>query len=263
MIRKLFLFSIGLLLICQFAIILNAQNNNWARETAVLTTPGRIEKGLFEPLYYGLSDQFELSSYVLADVLIPNLSLKWAHPMSNSFTLVSVHSFNFPTPLLRVLARKGIGGIISPEFSIPPMIGLYNGVILSKSMPANQIISLKAGIDLGLKGGKLDDRTTIDLPLVYPRLMPFYHGYGVRMGADYRKQIGPKMSLLLDYDVFMFPGANDGFAFENKALLFWHPSDRTQFSIGYKLVYGQYPFGSQWHLLCPVFDIQRAWQIKK
>jgi len=224
---KILLSGVGLLLICQSLSAREIQNISWAHESAFITLPGSIEKGLFGPLYYGLSDCYELSSHIFANPLIPNLNLKWSHRIPGKFSLASVHSFFYPTPLLRLLARKGIGGII------------------------------------GLKSAQLDDRTTIDLPLVYPRLMPFYHGYGIRIGGDYRKNYNQRISLLIDYDVFMFPGASEGFAVENKSLFFWYSSERTQFSIGYKLIYGKYPFGSQWHLLFPIFNIQRAWQLKK
>jgi len=260
---KILLSGVGLLLICQSLSAREIQNISWAHESAFITLPGSIEKGLFGPLYYGLSDCYELSSHIFANPLIPNLNLKWSHRIPGKFSLASVHSFFYPTPLLRLLARKGIGGIISPEFKIPSLLGLYNGIIISKSMPANQIVSWKLGINIGLKSAQLDDRTTIDLPLVYPRLMPFYHGYGIRIGGDYRKNYNQRISLLIDYDVFMFPGASEGFAVENKSLFFWYSSERTQFSIGYKLIYGKYPFGSQWHLLFPIFNIQRAWQLKK
>jgi len=51
-------------------------------------------------------------------------------------------------------------------------------------------------------------------------------------------------------------------AFEHKGLLSWQKSHRFQFCLGYKLCYGQYPFGSQWHLLGPLLDLQWARQVR-
>ncbi len=36
-----------------------------------------------------------------------------------------------------------------------------------------------------------------------------------------------------------------------------------QILLSYKLSYGEYPFGTQWHLLGPLVDIVWAWQGKK
>jgi hypothetical protein len=50
----------------------------------------------------------------------------------------------------------------------------------------------------------------------------------------------------------------EGFAFEHKNLLTWALSGRTDIQVGYKLIYGEYPFGGQWHLL-PLLDILWRW----
>ncbi len=54
--------------------------------------------------------------------------------------------------------------------------------------------------------------------------------------------------------------ASDEMAFEHKGLLLWNKSQRFQLCLGYKLTFGEYPFGTQWHLLGPLVDLQWAWQ---
>ena len=255
-------FFIALLIIPFIRVsLIYADDGQWQRESAYLLTPGRLEKGIFQPLTYGFSSRLEITTYLLSNFVLPNVTLKCAHRDWFGWKLATVHAVAYPTPLLRLIAREGIGGIISPEFEIPRMLSLCNGLIISRRY-GEQLISFKASLNLGLRCEKLDERTTIDLPLAYPRLMPFYHGYGLRTGFDYRRQVNRTLDVMIDSDVFIFPGSDNGFNWESKCLLQWHPSPRNQFSFGYKLVYGEYPFGNAWHLFIPIFDYQHAWQLK-
>jgi len=54
------------------------------------------------------------------------------------------------------------------------------------------------------------------------------------------------------------PGGRGRYSFEQQGLLMWQASSTFTFSFGYKLIAGEYPFGSQAHLL-PTFDIQLGW----
>ncbi|PIS27791.1 MAG: hypothetical protein COT43_08670 [Candidatus Marinimicrobia bacterium CG08_land_8_20_14_0_20_45_22] len=234
-----------------------ADESFWVRESAFLLQRGRIEKGIFQPLIYGFSENLEFSTHALAFFVMPNLSIKLSHQNVGNWRFASTHGLIYPTPLLRLISREGTGGIISPEFSIPHLIGISNGVLVSRQFQS-ELITLKAAIDVGLKMGKLDERTTIDLPLVYPRLNSFYTSCGMKFGLDVRHQFSSKFDILADADWFVFPGSDDGFAWEHKILVAYH-SRRNRFSLGYKLVYGEYPFGKAWHLIAPIFDYQRAW----
>jgi hypothetical protein len=59
----------------------------------------------------------------------------------------------------------------------------------------------------------------------------------------------------LDVDVQLLPGWESDFFLEHKSLFLWSKNDRIRISLGYKVVYGHYPFGFQWHLF-PLFDVQ-------
>ncbi len=239
-----------------------SNNRLWSQGTAHLLPKGRMEVGFFQPLRYGWSDKLEFSTQPLVNILMPNMSVKWSHKSVAGFFISTRHSFYYPTPLLRVISREGIGGMISPEFNIPHMISLYNEILFSKQIAKNLLFNGKAGFAFALKSGDLDSRSTIDLPLIFPRLAVFYNGYGFRFGADMEGKLFKRWLYLVDADVFYAPGQNENFAFENKGLILWTKSDRFQLTIGYKLSYAEYPFGTQWHLLLPIFDFQWAWQLK-
>ena len=151
-----------------------------------------------------------------------------------------------------------VGGIIASDPTIPQiphMISSRNEVILSRRLDRSTLVTGKAGVALAVKMGELDLRSTIDLPLVFPRLSVFYNGYGLNAGLDILRKMTERIDYLIDADVFLSPGSEQAFAFEHKGLFIWNKSSRFQVTVGYKLVFGEYPFGTQWHLF-PAFDLQ-------
>ncbi len=236
-------------------------NNKWSSASAIPIEPGRLEVGLFQSVRLGISPVMELSSHPIFGFVIPNFALKWNHNKIGGFDLASRHSFIYPTPLLRLLAREGTGGFISPEFHIPHMASFYNEVLMSREISVKLILTGKVGFSFALKSGDLDDRSTIDLPVVFPRLAVYYHDVGFRSGIAGEGNLWRRWFYSADADVFFTPGGDENIAFEQKAFLKWIKSDGFQFSLGYGLMYGEYPFGTQWHLLGPLFDVKWAWQI--
>ena len=219
---------------------------------------GNFETGLFQPLRYGLSENIEISTHPVLMFFIPNLSVQKRHPSWAGLALVSRHSLVVPTPLLKMVTKKGVGGFISPEFDIPLMIALKNEIQLKRTLNDSWILSGTAGLTLAYCSKKLDKRTTIDLPVVFPRLGVFYNGYGINFRLDFAGTLLPRLDLLTDLNVLLLPGMEEGFAFEHKNLLTWALSNRMDIQIGYKLIFGEYPFGVQWHLL-PLLDILWRW----
>ena len=219
---------------------------------------GNFETGLFQPLRYGLSENIEISTHPVLMFFIPNLAVQKRHPNWVGLTLVSRHSLVVPTPLLKMVTKKGVGGFISPEFDIPLMIALKNEIQLKRTLNDSWLLSGTAGLTLAYCSKKLDKRTTIDLPVVFPRLGVFYNRYGVNFRLGFAGSLLPKLDLLTDLNVLFLPGMEEGFAFEHKNLLTWTLSNRTDIQIGYKLIFGEYPFGIQWHLL-PLLDFLWHW----
>ena len=219
---------------------------------------GKFEVGLFQPLRYGLSEKIEISAHPVLMFFIPNFAVQKRHPSWAGLGLASRHSLVIPTPLLKMVTKKGVGGFISPEFDVPLMIALKNEIQLKRTLNDNWIVSGTAGLTLAFCSKKLDKRTTIDLPVVFPRLGVFYNGYGVNFGLGFTGTLLPRLGLLTDLNVLLLPGMEEGFAFEHKNLLTWALSGRTDIQVGYKLIYGEYPFGVQWHLL-PLLDILWHW----
>ena len=219
---------------------------------------GKLKIGLFQPLRYGLSENIEISTHPVLMFFIPNLAVQKRHPGWAGLALASRHSLVVPTPLLKLVTKKGVGGFISPEFDIPLMIALKNEIQLKRTLNDSWALSGTAGLTLAYCSKKLDKRTTIDLPVVFPRLGVFYNGYGINFMLGFTGALSPRLGLLTDLNVLLLPGMEEDFTFEHKNLLTWALSSRADIQIGYKLICGEYPFGVQWHLL-PLLDVLWRW----
>ena len=235
----------------------------WLPGTAHTLPKGRWEIGLFQPVRWGQSENREISFYKLTSLFMPGVTVKqrWGQP--NSWTISTTHSLYYPTPLLKIVAKEGIGGMISPEFEIPHLLSLWNMLLVSKPLDNRKTLTVKAGTALALSGADLAIESTIDLPLVYHRLAVYYNGWLLRFGSDLNGQLGEKWNYLVDGDLLLIPGMKGYFALEHKGMLAWKKSSKFQVSFGYKLIYGLYPDGypndntAHAHAL-PLLDLQWA-----
>jgi len=252
-----------------FSIVITAStaaetmNNsrNWSSGTAFILPQKRYEIGLFQALRYGYSESVELSIHPIIALVMPNISLKKSLATRTDFIISSRHAIYYPTPLLRLITKEGIGGMISPEFEIPHIISLYNEIILTKPLADFHYFTIKTGLNLAVKSSRLDERTTIDLPLIFPRLAVFYRGIGLRGGCDLTGKIFQNWEYLVDADIFYYFNTDENFALEHKGMILWNTSENFQISMGYKLTFCEYPFGNQWHFF-PLMDIQWSRQLK-
>jgi hypothetical protein len=230
----------------------------FASAGAATVPQGRWQIGVFQPLRYGWKSNAEVSTHPLLFFVMPNAQIKWAHGKAGDFDWATCHSFYYPTMLLRAIAKEGIGGLISPEFDIPQMIVFNNKVVVSRQNKSFRL-SGWLGMGVAVRSDKLDERTTIDLPLIFPRLNVLYHSLSINSGLSAQGVLWHRWSLLGDMNWFDCPDGENDSAFEHKGLLIWNKSEHVQMCLGYKLCYGEYPFGAQWHLLAPLLDVQWAW----
>ena len=259
---KKILCGLGIISITAAAALAQESSSKiWSSGSAHVLPQKRVEVGLFQALNYGQSENITWSTHPIYFLIMPNLSVKWSHGFWKDWLIASRHSAWYPTYLLRTIAREGTGGIISPEFDIPQMFAVNNEFLITRYFGDDLLLTAKAGLALGIKFGGLDDRTTIDLPLIYNRLAVFYHGYQLRAGIEGQGKFYKNWNYLLDADYFYIPAVDHNKSFEHKGMILWNKSPVTQIAFGYKLVYGDYPFGGQWHVL-PVLDIQKAWMRK-
>ena len=229
----------------------------------------RWEIGLFQPFRYALSDNIEYSTHPLWFFVIPNIALKRSHSDLAGYKTASQLKLFYPTPLLNIVARQGIGGLIDPNIIMPPMLGIAGTAIASRTVFGLRT-TFNAGVDLGIAMGELDMRSTIDLPLIYHRLGVFYNQWGLHTGVDLQAKLADKVKLHLDIDLRLLPGISKDhpqqfftiFSGENvvehKLLLIWNRSQSFRVITGYKLVTGQYPYGHDMRIL-PYIPLLERW----
>lgn len=263
MIREKHLAIILVILLLAIASGLHAQESdynfrNWSIGTAHNLPEGRWEVGVFHPLRYGWSDRIELATHPILFFVMPNISVKWSQGGTAGFTFATRHSLTYPTPLLRIVSREGTGGLISPEFEIPHMVEFYNELLVSRVITGLHMITGKVGFSLAAKSDELDPRALIDYPLAYHRMAVYLHGYGMRFGIDFQGPISGDFYYVIDGDYQVIPGVDYNKAFESKGMIHWRFSDYSELCIGYKLIYGEYPYGNEWNLFLPAIDYQFA-----
>ena len=233
---------------------LNVQHS-WSNGTAYLLPQGRFEVGLFHPLRYGIKDNLELSVFPIWFFVNPNATVKWGHGEG----FATRHGFYYPTPFLRLVSKKGIGGLISPEFDIPHMFALRNDVLYTRPFFNKQYFTMMAGLEFAVRFGSLDKRTTIDYPWIYNRLAVFYNDYGIRLGLDWYGKIAGDWWFRVNGELFYYSGSMQTKAFEHNGRIYWRHRNRWEVSLGYNIIYGDYPYGSEWNWFLPIIDVRYAW----
>ncbi len=238
----------------------NEKNIFETNGTAFTLAPKEIEVGIFQPLRYGFSETEEFSTHPILFFLMPNVEYKhlWMKTETSAFSIK--HSLYYPTPLLKTISKKGIGGIISPEFEIPQMISIWNSFIYSFELSENKLITTYASLALSFSNKTIDERTTIDLPLVYHRMLVYYYNnYLLSFGTSLDGEISEKLNYSIDADLFFAPSAENNYSIEQSVLIGYQFSNKLKASVGYKFIFADYPFGKQKNIF-PLIDL--SWSFK-
>jgi hypothetical protein len=251
------------LVLCLFGIIIfsdllsqdSLRVNYWTNGTAYTVPKHRWELGLFTASRYGIAKNIEISAHPLMFFLMPELKVKVGWGEYSGFRLSTEHGILYPTQAMRLVTTKGAGGLISPEFTIPQMLSFYNGFLVSCRPFKNAILSARTGIFFSLKSGYLDALSTIDVPIVYPRLAVFYNNPEFDLGMDFRGKMTPVFGWLFNVENWFLCNTQENWFLEHKgALVYTSRKNTIRVEMGYKLCYGRYPYGPQWHLL-PAADL--------
>ena len=249
--------------------LLTGEAKLWDLHSAYPMPKGRWEVGIFQPMRYGLNEGLEYSTHPLLFFVMPNISLKISQKDIRGYKTATRLKVFYPTPMLNMVARKGIGGLIDPNIVMPPLLGASGSFLASKTIFGFST-TFSAGVDLGVNMGELDERSSIDLPLVYHRLGVFYNQWGLHAGVDLQIELVKNFKLHTDLDMRLLPGISQSnesqfytiFSGENvlehKLLFIWQRSNNFRFMTGYKFVTGQYPYGRDTRLL-PYIPMLESW----
>ena len=220
----------------------------WSFNSACLMPAGKWESGLLQPFRYGISKNLEVNTNSLLLPVLPDAGIKLALGEKCGFRLAGEHSLSVPSVFLNFVSRKGIGGLISPQFHFPFMLALNNSLLASKFLPDSILLTLKAGLAFTVRSGKADPLSTIDLPVFYPRMAHYYKGLSFRFSSGIRGSICRKWNYEEAAQVFLITRAEHYFFAENTGNLMWSVGRSLRIKGGYNLSYGNYPFGKHWQL---------------
>jgi hypothetical protein len=236
-------------------LILLVSNGFASAESAYLLEKGDHEIGLFQPLRWGYSENIELSMHPISIFSMPNFSVKIRH---EKYGMTSRHRFVYPTPLMRIFQKKGMFGLFTPVADVGevPHIFVFQNELFKSISLDKTLFTLKAGITFAIVSEKLDERLSVDLPIIYPAMGAFFNGYKFNFGVDARHHISDKFSVFLDGDAVIIP--TEDIFWESKLLGEYQLNDKWRILLGTKLTYGNYPFGTQTRLL-PLIDITYRW----
>ena len=98
----------------------------------------------------------------------------------------------------------------------------------------------------------------MELPVLFPRTAA-YSSWGVgHAGLALEGELVGPVYYLLDMAMFVIPGIENAFAFENTAQLSWRPSQRFMLTAGGRAIFGGYPYGERLHIV-PMVDAKFGW----
>jgi len=240
-------------------LILTSENlmllKKWSYNTAYLMPAGKWETGIFQPFRYGINQKMEIFTNLLMLPLIPEAGVKLAWRSKDDFVLASEHCLSIPTPFLNMISRKGIGGLISPEYDFSFILSVSNSLIVSRQIAPKLLASAKAGFAFALRGEKPDPQSTIDIPVFYPRMAHYYDGASIRLGGAVKGSLGDKWFYEEGVQAFIITRPENNFFFENTGTIMWAVGKSLRIRGGYILAYGKYPYETPKWQMWPTLDL--------
>ncbi|MDP4276449.1 MAG: hypothetical protein Q8914_02345 [Bacteroidota bacterium] len=242
------------LLICQVQAQNSLLRGKWSDNTAYTLKKGNWETGIIQPFRYGLTGRTELRTNLLLMPVLPNIGIKTTLYTGNELVVASEHAVSYPTLFLKVVSRKGIGGLISPQYDFPFLLAVNNSLITSKPVSANALLSIDVGLAFTIRGQKPDPQATIDLPFIYPRMAHYYQGVSIRTGLSYKGLLTDRLFYDEQLRLFQITRNSDNVFVENGGSLMWAVCHSLRLKGGYAFSWGKYPFGKHFQLW-PTVDI--------
>ena len=161
---------------------------------AIIQKKHTWESGILQPFRYGVSTKIEFRSHILLFPLMPNAGIRIGYHHNGNYLLASEHEVSVPSVFLNAVSRKGIGGLLSPEFDFPFMLGLNNKIMLSLPICDSLFLTTKAAVHFAVKAGEVDPLATIDFPMIYPRMTHYYEGVSIRLGTSVNGKLIKRLS---------------------------------------------------------------------
>ena len=117
-----------------------------AGDTAYPLENGQRQMGVFQPRIYGMNNNLEISTHPLLFFVKPNVKVKKNHGEYKGLGMASRFSFDYPTPLLKLIQRECKFGILSkdPDIGDIPNLFVFQGELLVTKKSADFLLTGKA-----------------------------------------------------------------------------------------------------------------------
>ncbi len=227
----------------------------WTGRRADTLPKGRWEVGVFGPLKYAVTDDIELSTHPLAFFVLPNVTAKISWNDDRPWRFATRHGLHYPSIALRILSKEGTGGILPADTEVPDIVGFTNEVLATTNVPLfRRWFTVRLGFTVAARFGG-EPLPAMELPILFPRTAA-YSSWGTgHAGLALEGEIVGPVYYLIDTTMFVIPGFEGAFAFENTAQISWRPNERIMITGGARAIYAGYPIGERLHVL-PVVDLK-------
>ena len=232
-----------IVLLCAGVTLHAQQHGRWIKPTAFADSTGVHQIGLLSDGRAGLGGDMTMYAHPVMVFLAPTAELQvtWLH--NDSEALASYHRLSSPTPLMLLFQMEGDLGMVTPEASVGFLLGITNGIRWSTAA-LDGMVTMQAGVEIGI--GDPDPRTSVDLPMLYPRMLAYYDTWVAELGVVYERGLGAHFGLTVEAASFF--NAQDLFL-EFTPRLSWHIGEHWSLHVDPVITYGTYPYGNDWQLI--------------
>ena len=212
--------------------------------------------GAFSPLKYQLNENTELSSYPLMNLVIPNMGVTYKWVNYNNFTFSSKNSISYPTPLLNIISKEGVGGILPGNSIIPNIITFNNKFIVDYQLSETILLKKYVGYSFAYISGK-SDFTSLDYPLLYNHSTIFLGSSWLNFGTAFEMKLSDNWLASIDYDYYFLDKEYSDFYSESSLKAFWQINEKFSLVLGTKVVFADYPSSKQDNVnFFPILDFR-------
>ncbi len=250
-------------------LVASAQRPLWRVGTALTLPQGWFDKGVFQPLRYGLLKKTELSTYPLLNIYAPNIAVKqrW-YTTENQWFFSTKHGIYHPTRALRKLSGNENYHVLPDTAKVPFLLPSYHEVLASKFLKSKTsctlpdlLLTLKLGVKFSIGSAEEVDMPPIEDPFVYHPTQPYYGKFMWYTGADLEGNFTEFINYSVDIN---FENINwfDSWNVSHKGLLVIPWTDRWTLAAGYTMQYGDFP-GEKKFTVLPMLDVSYKFTFRR
>jgi hypothetical protein len=216
-----------------------------------------VEVGLFAPLRLGLSDRVTLSFHPGWLLVFPQAGVTAGWGAVGPVDLATRHALLYPTPLLRLLAREGTGGILPAEVTYPHLLATTHHLLASLPVGAH-LLTLRAGGQLAVPLSRFDGPrawSEVEWHLVWPRTAAWTRGWSLDAGLSARGPLAGRFGYRAELDAFWLPRPGADRALEWALVATWRPRPGLLLSLGARWSWAVFPYGTRLSVPFPLADL--------